>query len=628
MSEVTLSKAVRSNLLHLQNTAKLMDMTQERLATGKKVNSALDNPTNFFTAASLNGRAADIGTLLDAMSNGIRVIEAADNGLTAITKNIESMQSTLRQARQDKSFQTLSLPMADTRSGELTLSGGGFPAGQSFPIALTNAVPASITAGADFALEGGQGAETFTFTGANFDDAADLLTFNLEIDGLTLPIEIDKTIADTAAPPDGNIDTAAEMVAAIEAAVVAAGFDAADFEVSETGGDITIASTSRGPGSSIAITGAAASDGGGADTMDVATSGLDAPTPSDVPADSAAFTITYGTETLDIVLDGDTHQDIAAAITHINDEIAVYNAAAAPGSEINITASAANGRIVLRGPADGSGPAISITDTVAASGDTNKVFGTSGQRETIAPSVADGEPKTVDQLVRDINANPEFKNIIRASNDNGRLRIENLSTARLDMVGLTTDGKLSGGIGTAAVEPNDVRGSLARQFNELRTELDRLVDDASFNGVNLLKGDQLKIVFNESGTSTIEIEAKNAKGEARAINATNLNILEVLPEDLNLDTDIDALLAKMQISLNEVRSQAANLGSTLSVVQNRESFTKEMINTLQTGAANLTLADTNEESANLLALQTRQQLSQTALSLASQADQAVLRLFG
>lgn len=628
MSEVTLSKAVRSNLLHLQNTAKLMDMTQERLATGKKVNSALDNPTNFFTAASLNGRAADIGTLLDAMSNGIRVIEAADNGLTAITKNIESMQSTLRQARQDKSFQTLSLPMADTRSGELTLSGGGFPAGQSFPIALTNAVPASITAGADFALEGGQGAETFTFTGANFDDAADLLTFNLEIDGLTLPIEIDKTIADTAAPPDGNIDTAAEMVAAIEAAVVAAGFDAADFEVSETGGDITIASTSRGPGSSIAITGAAASDGGGADTMDVATSGLDAPTPSDVPADSAAFTITYGTETLDIVLDGDTHQDIAAAIAHMNDEIAVYNAAAAPGSEINITASAANGRIVLRGPADGSGPAISITDTVAASGDTNKVFGTSGQRETIAPSVADGEPKTVDQLVRDINANPEFKNIIRASNDNGRLRIENLSTARLDMVGLTTDGKLSGGIGTAAVEPNDVRGSLARQFNELRTELDRLVDDASFNGVNLLKGDQLKIVFNESGTSTIEIEAKNAKGEARAINATNLNILEVLPEDLNLDTDIDALLAKMQISLNEVRSQAANLGSTLSVVQNRESFTKEMINTLQTGAANLTLADTNEESANLLALQTRQQLSQTALSLASQADQAVLRLFG
>jgi flagellin-like hook-associated protein FlgL len=62
-------------------------------------------------------------------------------------------------------------------------------------------------------------------------------------------------------------------------------------------------------------------------------------------------------------------------------------------------------------------------------------------------------------------------------------------------------------------------------------------------------------------------------------------------------------------------------------VQNRQDFTKNMVNTLQTGAANLTLADTNEEAANLLALQTRQQLSSTALSMASQADQAVLRLF-
>lgn len=88
------------------------------------------------------------------------------------------------------------------------------------------------------------------------------------------------------------------------------------------------------------------------------------------------------------------------------------------------------------------------------------------------------------------------------------------------------------------------------------------------------------------------------------------------------------MLNNLQNVLNEVRAQASDLGSTLSVVQNREDFTKRMINTLETGAANLTLADSNEEAANMLALQTRQQLSQTALSLASQADQAVLRLFG
>src|SRR5690606_18900885 len=82
--------------------------TQNRLATGKKVNSALDNPTNFFTSSSLQRRASDLNSLLDSMSNGVKTLEAADNGLTSITKTLESMQSTLHQARQDKSFQTAS----------------------------------------------------------------------------------------------------------------------------------------------------------------------------------------------------------------------------------------------------------------------------------------------------------------------------------------------------------------------------------------------------------------------------------------------------------------------------------------------------------------------------------------
>ena len=106
MADISLSKAVRSNLLSLQNTASMMASTQNRLATGNKVNSALDNPTNFFTASSLNSRAGDLNALMDSMANGIQTLEAADNGLKAMTKTLESMQSTLRQARQDKSFQT------------------------------------------------------------------------------------------------------------------------------------------------------------------------------------------------------------------------------------------------------------------------------------------------------------------------------------------------------------------------------------------------------------------------------------------------------------------------------------------------------------------------------------------
>jgi len=96
MSDITLSKAVRTNLLSLQNTAEMMSKTQERLATGNKVNSALDNPTNFFTASALNSRAGDLNALMDNMANGIKTLEAADNGLGSITKTLESMQSTLR----------------------------------------------------------------------------------------------------------------------------------------------------------------------------------------------------------------------------------------------------------------------------------------------------------------------------------------------------------------------------------------------------------------------------------------------------------------------------------------------------------------------------------------------------
>ena len=89
MSDIVLSAGVRQNLLSLQKTADLMSTTQNRLATGKKVNTALDNPTNFFTSSALQSRAGDFNALLDSMSIGIKTLEAADNGITAITNTIE-----------------------------------------------------------------------------------------------------------------------------------------------------------------------------------------------------------------------------------------------------------------------------------------------------------------------------------------------------------------------------------------------------------------------------------------------------------------------------------------------------------------------------------------------------------
>src|ERR1700754_3983710 len=100
MSGIVLSASVRQNLLSLQSTASLMALTQNRLATGKKVNSALDNPTNFFTSQSLSNRASDLNSLLDSIGQAQKTLEAADKGLTSLTKLVESAKSAAQQARQ------------------------------------------------------------------------------------------------------------------------------------------------------------------------------------------------------------------------------------------------------------------------------------------------------------------------------------------------------------------------------------------------------------------------------------------------------------------------------------------------------------------------------------------------
>ncbi|HEX8164293.1 MAG TPA: flagellin, partial [Beijerinckiaceae bacterium] len=247
-------------------------------------------------------------------------------------------------------------------------------------------------------------------------------------------------------------------------------------------------------------------------------------------------------------------------------------------------------------------------------------------------AVSPGAVKTVDALVTAINGNASLTGKVRASNDGGKLRIENLSTDDLSLVGATASA-VSGGTGgpnTTTVGGNDVRKNLITQFNDLRTQLDRIAADSGYNGVNLLKADKLKVVFNELGTSVLDIQAKDSAGNVRGIStdANSLDIAAANGAEFSDDAALDARLGKLSDALTTVQTQATAFGSNLATVQIRQEFTKSMINTLQTGADNLTLADTNEEGANLLALNTRQQLSQTALSLAAQASQAVLRLFG
>ena len=100
MSGIVLSASVRQNLLSLQSTASLLATTQNDLATGNKVNSALDNPTNYFTAQGLNNRASDISNLLDAIGNGVQVLQAANTGITSLQSLVDSAKSIANQVLQ------------------------------------------------------------------------------------------------------------------------------------------------------------------------------------------------------------------------------------------------------------------------------------------------------------------------------------------------------------------------------------------------------------------------------------------------------------------------------------------------------------------------------------------------
>jgi flagellin-like hook-associated protein FlgL len=172
------------------------------------------------------------------------------------------------------------------------------------------------------------------------------------------------------------------------------------------------------------------------------------------------------------------------------------------------------------------------------------------------------------------------------------------------------------------------RDSLASQFDALLVQIGQLAGDAGFNGVNLLGNDDLTVNFNEDATSSTSISGVDYTNA----NASPLGIANAVNWSADMangvgNDNIDDAVADLTAALTTLRSESQTLGANLSTVQIRQDFTKATINTLQTGSSDLTLADSNEEGANLLALQTRQQLSTTALSLAAQADQNVLRLF-
>ena len=177
------------------------------------------------------------------------------------------------------------------------------------------------------------------------------------------------------------------------------------------------------------------------------------------------------------------------------------------------------------------------------------------------------------------------------------------------------------GLTAAASSANTTdRASLATQFAGLMTQVDNLALDSGYKGTNLLNSDNLIVSFNEDGSSSLTITGVDASSTGLGIGAAT--------NAWAANTDVDAAAADLDTALGTLRVSGKTLSSNSGVVTTRQDFTTGLINTLTTGADDLTAADTNEEGANMLALQTRQQLGIVALQLSNTAQQSILRLFG
>lgn len=197
--------------------------------------------------------------------------------------------------------------------------------------------------------------------------------------------------------------------------------------------------------------------------------------------------------------------------------------------------------------------------------------------------------------------------------------------------------------GTANGSANGTSG-LTGQYNRLVGQLNNLVFDSSYNGTNfLMSGDVTKVVnFNENASTSVVLSGFNSSASGLGLSGAGATSNGMSASGagggaqasgsltsgmLTSGAALDAIEATLNHAVATLQTRSSELSSNLAVLTARQTFITDMVNTLQVGATNLTEADTNEEGANLLSLQTKNTLGTTALSISNQANQAILRLF-
>lgn len=483
INDISLTAGMRSNLVALQSTVTLLNRTQERLSTGKKVNTALDNPLNFFTAKALNSRAADLAGFKDGMSEAVQTIKAANNGITAI-------EGLIAQAK----------AVASTAKAGVE---GGSGSWAKYTIDLTAATNGqTIVIGAQtFTAVATEIQKTFSSQGLTAGD-------QIMINGITYTASVGGTTA---------LTSTTICITAALATGLTTNLDMLLQHVTANGGSGTLSGTSiilsiESSNFNITIT----SGGAGGTSTFVASN-----------VTLSATQVYIGGSASDIVV----ANNLASRVNAFTDLVATVS-----GTHINLT--------------DGASTLTLTSNTVTSA---------------VTSMVTHGYQVTTD------------------------------------------------------------RSSYASQFEDIMDQLDLLATDSGYKGINFLAaGNSLDVEFGTSDGDLITLTGFSAAATSLLAKTDGL---KTAYSTWALNSDIDVDIAALARATSTLKTESSRLSSGLSIINTRQDWVVGMVNTITEGSDKLTLADMNEEGANMLMLQTRQTLGTTALSLSAQAAQSVLRLF-
>lgn len=582
-SDVVLTAALRNNLLSLKSTQSSIDETQLRLATGLKVNSALDNPQSFFASEALKNRASDLTRLLDGLGQNIQVIKAADAGVTALTNLVEQADSVAQSARD-----ALAQGQVEAKiTGNRDLRGTDDVVGDLNGVSNGDTIIFSITD------EDGEAVDIGRYGAAATATETITLSSNESIEDIVAEIN-DIYVDDGTGNALGN--------RAFEASL-------------DEGGNLQIRSL----------------NGGDYNLEFIAAGSADADTNNLALAESLGFG-----EKVELVGDGAGNNNVAfTALADVALRSFEFFRTVAGQQEVAQRSTTLDNLVDSTGAGYFAGLDAAADDyTIGINGDA-----------AVAIDLTDaaGAPYTVQDFIDRINDNDTLNAFIRADFDDetGQITISAISSeVQSVQIGIADAATANFGFGVlddpngvgltgAAGNPANENIQLASaaadlagfesDYNRIRDQITELVSngDTGYRGTNLLNGDDLTSFFNEFRTSSLTTSGAT-------FTADGLGLAEA---NFSRQSSVDGALSEVRSAIESVRAFGSTLANDLSIIQTRQDFTTNLVNTLQEGSDKLVVADQNEEGTRLLALQTRQQLGVTSLSLASQSQQSILRLF-